>query len=111
MPFINLDEIEKFAITPQHSDAYGELVTGSTIEVGRLFFAKGDGAEPHSHSQEQIIVILSGRVAVTFDGETRELGSGEGFHAPPFVPHGTRALEDCVMLSCKNVEDGVGHPL
>ncbi len=111
MPFINFDSMEKMAITPQHSDAFGELLTGESIEVGRLHFKAGQGSEPHTHQQEQIIIVLEGRVRIDFDGEVRELGPGEGFHAPPFVPHGARAVTDCVMLSCKNVEDGVGHEL
>lgn len=111
MPFVDFAEIEKIPITPEHSDAYGELVTGSAVEVGRLFFRAGQGAEPHSHLQEQIIIVLSGRLRVELDGESRDLGPGQGFHAPSSVPHGARALDDSVLLSCKSVESGVGHAL
>jgi quercetin dioxygenase-like cupin family protein len=111
MPIIDFDAMEKMAITEKHSDAFGELLTGGTIEVGRLHFKAGQGSNPHTHEQEQIVIVLEGRVSVNFNGEVKEIGPGEGFHAEPWVPHGVTALTDCVMLSCKNVIGGVGHEL
>lgn len=109
MPFIVMDELDKETVTPKYSTAYGELVTGSQIEVGRLEFAKGTGAVEHAHPQEQIIIVLSGKVRMTLDGETAELGPFSGFHAPPNVPHKLEALEDTVVISCKGIVEGLGH--
>jgi quercetin dioxygenase-like cupin family protein len=111
MPMIDFDAMPKMAITEKHSDAFGELMTGSTIEVGRLHFKAGQRAEPHTHEQEQVIIVLEGQVEVIFDGEATQIGPGAGFHAPPWVPHGVNAITDCTMLSCKNVIEGVGHEL
>jgi quercetin dioxygenase-like cupin family protein len=111
MGFIDFDAMPKMAITEKHSDAFGELLTGGTIEVGRLHFKAGQRAEPHSHEQEQVVIILEGQVEAIFDGEKRVLGPGAGFHAPPWVSHGINAITDCAMLSCKNVIEGVGHEL
>jgi quercetin dioxygenase-like cupin family protein len=111
VPIIDFDAMPKMAITEKHSDAFGELLTGSTIEIGRLHFKAGQKANPHTHEQEQVVLVIEGRVEVFFDGETREVGPGGGFHAPSWVPHGVTAITDCVMLSCKNVIDGVGHEL
>lgn len=111
MPLIKFDNLETLSITPQHSDAKGELVTGQTIEVGRLAFQKGKKSEPHSHPQEQIIIVLKGRLWVNIGGEEAEIGPGEGYHALPYMSHCVRALEDSVLLSCKNVLNGVGHAL
>ncbi len=99
----------KEVVTPKHSTAYGELLTGQTIEVGRLRFAAGKGANPHQHPQEQIMVVLKGRLRVTLDGEVSELGPGEAFHALPNRPHQVTAIEDCEVLSCKGMVDGAGH--
>ena len=38
MPYIRLDELEKEFVTPKYSTAFGELVAGERIEVGRLRF-------------------------------------------------------------------------
>jgi quercetin dioxygenase-like cupin family protein len=111
VPFIHYDEIEKEFVTPKHSTAYGELATGEFIEVGRLRFSAGEGANEHQHPHEQIIVVLSGRLHASLGGDEAELGPGSGMHAPPNVPHRVTALEDTEVLSCKNVIGGVGHKI
>lgn len=111
MPFIHYDEIEKEYVTPQHSRAYGELATGEFIEVGRLSFQGGEGAETHQHPHEQIMVVLKGRLRARLGDEEAVLDAGSGFHAPPNVPHGVTALIDSEVLSCKNVVGGVGHKI
>jgi quercetin dioxygenase-like cupin family protein len=55
------------------------------------------------------MIILSGRLHVQIEGNEAELGPGEGFHAPPSVPHKVTAVEDTIVISCKDVLDGVGH--
>lgn len=109
MPFFQFDEMKSEFVTPQHSKAFGPLVTGSQVEVGRLHFGAGEGAHEHSHPQEQIMVVISGKLRATLDGQTIELGPGEGFHAPPDVKHFVTALEDTYVLSCKGIVNGAGH--
>ena len=111
MPFVRFDDLEKEYVTPQHSTAYGETVTGAHIEVGRLQFKKGEGANEHAHPQEQVMYVVSGRLRAELNGETAELGPGEAFHAPPNQPHKVTALADTIVLSSKNVIDGVGHKI
>ncbi|MDQ7842209.1 MAG: cupin domain-containing protein [Armatimonadota bacterium] len=109
MPFFDLDAIQAEYVTPKYSSAFGPLVTGEQIEVGRLRFAAGEGSIRHAHPQEQIVVILRGRVLATLEGQTRELGPGQGFLAPPNAPHEVKALEAAEVLSCKGLVAGRGH--
>lgn len=109
MPFFRFDDLEHQLVTPRYSTAYGPLVTGAQIEVGRLRFRATEGAVLHAHPQEQIMVVLRGRLRVSLEGETRDLGPGEGFLAPPNAPHQVTALEDAEALSCKALVDGRGH--
>ncbi len=109
MPFIDMNTIEAETVTPKHSTAFGELVTGEQIEVGRLFYEKDTGAEEHAHPHEQAMYIIEGRLQITLDGETAVMEPGGGFHAPPNVPHSVTALEDTVVISVKGVVGGVGH--
>jgi quercetin dioxygenase-like cupin family protein len=111
MPFFQFDEIQSEFVTPKYSKAFGPLVTGSQIEVGRLHFGAGEGAVEHAHPQEQIMVVLSGRLRATLDGRTTELGPGEGFHAPPGVKHQVTAIDDTYVLSCKGIVGGAGHKI
>jgi quercetin dioxygenase-like cupin family protein len=111
MPLIRLDEIEKEYVTPKYSTAFGELVAGDRIEVGRLRFDADEGAVEHAHPQEQVMIVITGRlhVEIPSEGEDAELGPGEGFHARSNVKHKVTAVEDTVVISCKDVVDGVGH--
>ncbi|WP_211658922.1 cupin domain-containing protein [Phytoactinopolyspora halophila] len=109
MPFIDYTASQQEYVTPQHSTAYGALATGESIEVGYLSFTKGEGAEPHQHPHEQIVVVIRGRIRARLGDEERDLGPGSGFHVPPNVPHGVTALDDSEVLSCKNLVDGRGH--
>lgn len=111
MPFVIFDELDGELVTPKHSTAYGELVTGEQIEVGRLRFKKGEGAEPHQHPHEQILIVTEGLLRVTLDGESQDMGPGGGFHAPPDTLHAVEALEDTVVISSKGIVRGVGHKI
>ncbi len=55
------------------------------------------------------MIILSGRLQVEMQGETAQLGPGEGFHARSNVKHKVTAVEDTIVISCKDVVDGIGH--
>jgi len=109
VPFIHYDDIKPEYVTPQHSAAYGRLATGETVEVGILSFRAGERARAHQHPNEQIVIVLEGRVRVRLGDEEQELGPKSGFLAPSGLPHGMTALTDAVLLSCKNLVDGKGH--
>jgi quercetin dioxygenase-like cupin family protein len=109
VPFIHYDDIDPEYVTPQHSAAYGPLATGAAIEVGILSFNAGEQARPHQHPNEQIVIVLQGRVRVRLGDEEQELGPRSGYLAPSGLSHGMTALTDVVLLSCKNLVDGKGH--
>jgi quercetin dioxygenase-like cupin family protein len=111
MPFFHFDEIEKEYATPKYSTAFGELVAGEKVELGRLSFDAGEGAVEHAHPQEQIMYVISGRLKVEFPDETQEIGSGSAFLAPSNVKHRVTALEDTVVISVKDMVDGIGHKM
>lgn len=109
MPVYRIDELPPELVTPKHSTAFGPLVTGEQIEVGFLRFKAGEGATPHQHPHEQVIIVTGGRMQFTLDGETHEVSKGAVIHIPPNVKHGTKAVEDTEVISCKGIVGGVGH--
>ena len=111
MPVYRFDDLRKEFVTPEHSTAFGSLVTGKQVAVGWLRYRAGEGAKEHAHPHEQVLVVLSGRVRMTIGGETHVLGAREVAHMPPNVPHSLRAIEDTEVLSAKGVIGGVGHRL
>ena len=111
MPFLVFDEIDKETVTPKYTTAYGELVTGEYVEVGRLRFKAGEGAVEHAHPHEQVMYVMTGKLSVDLDGQPAELGPGMGVHAQPNQKHRVQAIEDTEVISSKNVIEGVGHKI
>jgi quercetin dioxygenase-like cupin family protein len=109
MPFFKLNQMKEEVVTPKHSTAAGQLITGEQIEVGVLKYKAGEGAHEHSHPHEQIFVVLKGRMRMTIGGETADVGAGEAAHMPPNVPHSARCIEDAEVVSTKSIVGGVGH--
>ncbi len=108
MPFHKWTDLKDEVISPHYSTATGGTVTGAVIEVGRYRMAKGTGADPHKHPNEQIIYLLEGKLQARVGGEERTVGPGEVIHVPPNVVHEVRALEHSLFLSSKNLVDGKG---
>ena len=51
---------------------------------------------PHSHPHEQLGIVVSGRMELTVDGETREVGPGDVYVVPGGVMHSVRmGAEPC----------------
>jgi quercetin dioxygenase-like cupin family protein len=94
------------AIEPDHpvEKATRRLVKGEHAMVARFVLDEGLDVTPHVHHNEQITIILEGRLLVRIgtigSDETREevLGPGEVIALPPFVPHGFLALERVVAF-------------
>ncbi|TVQ36065.1 MAG: cupin domain-containing protein [Spirochaetaceae bacterium] len=59
-----------------------------------------DAAFPlHKHEDnEQMGLVLEGRIEMTIGGETRELGAGDYYYIPRGVEHGTRTLDKPVRM-------------
>ena len=108
MPFYRFEGLPQETISPHYSSAAGGTVTGEIIEVGKYAMAKGTGADPHRHPNEQIIYVLRGRLRARVGDEERTLEPGDVAHFPPNAVHEVRALEDSEFLSSKNLVDGKG---
>jgi quercetin dioxygenase-like cupin family protein len=109
MPVYRIDALEEELVTPKHSSALGQLVTGEQIELGVLRFKAGEGANEHAHPHEQVLFVLKGRIRMKIGSEVYELGPRDVAHMPPNVPHSLAAIEDTEVVSAKGIVGGVGH--
>jgi len=77
-------------------------VHGDRMTVARILLRKGFKIDPHAHDEEQIAVVLSGKIRflVGEPSDQREVvvGADELLHLPPNVPHGAEALEETIVL-------------
>jgi quercetin dioxygenase-like cupin family protein len=104
--FFTWDEMPSAFITPKYSSARGPTITGDQIEVARFFFPAGTEGKPHTHPNEQIQVVLSGKARAVIEGEEYVLGPGMGILYPVNRRHGAEILEDYALLNCKNIVPG-----
>lgn len=113
MPVYSFESLPQEVVTPKYSTATGGTITARKIEVGRYAFAAGTGAIPHQHPNEQIMVVVKGRIRVRSGDQEAELGPFEGFVMPPNALHQVTALgnEQAIVFSCKNLVDGKGHKI
>jgi quercetin dioxygenase-like cupin family protein len=100
---ITFDRDTDNVVAGSYSDARGPVLRSERIEVTQTFFGKGKGAKTHAHPEEQVFIIMSGRLRVTCAGETYEIGPGEGSFHPSNAEHTVEAIEDVVAISFKNL--------
>jgi quercetin dioxygenase-like cupin family protein len=101
MSLVRFDSDAEVIGSTSYSAGTGPVHRGRAIEVSRLTFDKGRGADVHQHPEEQVMYVLSGRLRVTCGDETYEVEPGEATYNPSNVPHGVTALDDVVVLSVK----------
>ena len=71
-----------------------KVVDGENMQLIWAEFQPGSRYKLHSHPHEQFSFMVSGRMKLTVGEETREIGAGEMWHAPPNVMHGGEPLGD-----------------
>jgi mannose-6-phosphate isomerase-like protein (cupin superfamily) len=67
--------------------ARGWLIQGDKTQVVFVEFSASHEIPEHTHA-EQWEFVISGRVKVRMQGESREYGPGDNFFLPAGVPHG-----------------------
>ena len=70
------------------------LTHGEHVQLIWAKFEPGGTYPMHSHSHEQISVMLQGRMRLTVGEEVEEIGPGDIWYAPANVPHGGQLLGD-----------------
>lgn len=70
------------------------------MQVKVIFGEEMVGQRPplHSHPHTQSSIVLSGKFEVHVGEEVQILGPGDGFCAPPNVPHEAYCLEPGVLI-------------
>ena len=73
---------------------------GEQVMLQEATMPRGATFEAHSHHNEQLVIVLSGklRLDVGEDATPVVLETGQMMLLPPHVAHGGEALEDCRLL-------------
>ena len=106
---IDFPDLRGNIVGGDYSGGVGPVLRSEMMEVARVFFAKGKGAEPHRHPEEQVFYVIEGRLQMTLgEGESAEtyiVEPGQGSFHPSNVLHQDLALEDTIVVSFKALTD------
>ncbi len=74
------------------------LVSGKTLMICRFDLDSGVEIPDHAHPHDQAGYVVSGKIRITVDGKSLELGPGDSYSAPSGVLHSARAIEAAVVV-------------
>jgi quercetin dioxygenase-like cupin family protein len=70
------------------------VVHGDQQSMVQYLYAPGSVFPRHAHPQEQITLVVRGRIRFDLDGSSVELGPGEVAVIPGGTPHGAEVIGD-----------------
>lgn len=88
MPFFSLAQHD---YQQKRAGVFVKAITGSDLQLCMIKLLPGQ-TNGHSHVEEQLGYILSGRVVIEIGNDEKELGPGDGYLVPPHVYHSFRVL-------------------
>lgn len=75
-----------------------QVIHAENITIARIGIKAGGAVPTHSHLNEQVLNMISGRMKVVVDGIEMVLHGGQTLVLAPNVPHSVEALEDTVAV-------------
>jgi len=75
-----------------------QMIVGENLMMCRFRFAPFLETPAHSHSHEQMTLVVSGKVRFIIGNEERIVSPGEVLHFPPNSWHGATMMDEEVVL-------------
>lgn len=91
MPLHTWSAIPLEELNPQ---AARRVIHSSRMTVARLFLKAGAVVPEHHHDNEQLTMMVSGKLQFVLDGEEIIVAAGDVLEIPPHARHSVVALED-----------------
>ena len=95
MKFHDWAKIEREQMNPEFAR---QVIHGDEMTVARVYLKKGSKVPRHSHANEQIMVLLEGKLTFVFDDREVVVEPGQILQIPGNEPHGVETLEDSIAL-------------
>ena len=95
MPLYDWSRIEKEHLNPQTTR---QVIHAENITVAQIHFEKGAIVPEHSHANEQITMLVAGRVKLVYPDHEQIVEAGQMTQTPPNVPHRLEALEESAAI-------------
>ena len=95
-----LTVVDLFGMEPRNAreGLQARVVRRPTMRMNRIDIAKGYSTPNHNHPDEEMVLVLEGRVRAFSGDKQVEVGPGELIVIPAYVPHHYEALEDTITI-------------
>lgn len=77
---------------------FRQVVHTGQMTVSKLALKAGAVVALHHHINEQLSIVLRGRLRFEFPEATVEVAAGQILEIPPNLPHRVEVLEDCDVI-------------
>lgn len=95
MGTLHWNEIEREQLNPALAR---RVIHAATMTVARLELAKGAVVPLHHHVNEQITIMLEGKLRFVVEGVESVIAAGDAMVIPPNAAHLVEALEDSAVF-------------
>jgi quercetin dioxygenase-like cupin family protein len=76
----------------------GETAGTKNFVVGQYRLKPGEEPHPiHTHPEEEVLIVTSGKGEISCDGKTTKIGSGSVMYTGPNAPHGIKNTGDDML--------------
>lgn len=75
-----------------------QVIHSGQMTVSRLHLQPGAVVALHHHVNEQLSIVLKGRLRFLFPEQTVEVSAGQVMEIPPNLPHRVEVLEECEVI-------------
>lgn len=75
------------------------LAGGDELGVDLIAVEAGSGFAPHTHPGDHLLIVVSGRGTVTWDGRIWPTRPGMVYFVPGLAPHAVGAIDDHLILA------------
>src|SRR5512143_1242697 len=93
---------DNIPIEPMNDLVGRQVIHTGGMTVANIFLKKGAVVPRHSHPNEQVSIIRSGRLRFVFDDGEKVVEGGQVVEIAPDLPHLVEALEDSIALDLFN---------
>ena len=78
------------------------MLAGDRIAMLEIRMARGGRSQPHAHTHESLLYVISGSLRTTIGDQVIVVRQGEACRHPENTVHSVEALEDTVFLEVKS---------
>jgi quercetin dioxygenase-like cupin family protein len=91
----NWASVEKERLNPLF---FRQMIHGEKMTLARVELGRGCVVPEHAHANEQISIVLEGKLRFRIGGDDLTLEPGDVLHIPSEAPHSVTALEESVVM-------------